>query len=307
FPVLFITIACGAVSGFHSLVSSGTTSKQLDSEADGKMVGFGGMVAEGTLALIVVLACVAGLGSFETWSGEYYSSWAAVDGLGPKLKAFIDGGAAFIHSLGIPTEAAAVFISLIVVSFAMTTLDSGTRLLRYNIEELADTLTAGEQESPAIINRWTSSLIAVVAIGFFALLEVDGKPAGIFLWVLFGASNQLLASLGLLTVTVYLYKRARPVWYTVIPMIFMIIVTTMALVGQLFKQMPPVLRNPIVGVLEVIPGVSIDIKATGSWVIFGMTVLILLLAVWFIVEATRALLQFTPDPDPTSEPSPTTS
>lgn len=291
FPVLFITIACGAVSGFHSLVSSGTTAKQLDSEEDGKLVGFGGMVAEGTLALIVVLACVAGLGSFETWSGEYYSSWAAVDGLGPKLKAFIDGGAQFIQVLGVPEQSAAIFISLVVVSFAMTTLDSGTRLLRYNIEELADSLSPGERESPGYVNRWTSSLVAVVAIGFFALLEVDGQPAGIYLWVLFGASNQLLASLGLLTVTVYLYKQNRPVIYTVVPMLFMVVVTTMALVGQMYKQMPAMFREPLAGTF----GIDRMAEQPGSWPIFLVVVLIMVLAGWFVVEAINTYRSVNPD------------
>jgi carbon starvation protein len=291
FPVLFITIACGAVSGFHSLVSSGTTAKQLDSESDGKLVGFGGMVAEGVLALIVALACVAGLGGFETWSGEYYSSWAAVDGLGPKLKAFIDGGANFIEVMGVPEQSAAIFISLVVVSFAMTTLDSGTRLLRYNIEELADTLTAGEKTSPAYVNRWTSSLVAVVAIGFFALLEVDGQPAGIYLWVLFGASNQLLASLGLLTVTVYLYKRNRPVIYTIVPMVFMIIVTTMALLGQMYQQMPMMIREPLSGLL----GLGTMPDQPGSWPIFVIVLLIMVLSGWFIVEAINTYRAVQPD------------
>lgn len=294
FPVLFITIACGAVSGFHSLVSSGTTAKQLDSENDEKLVGFGGMVAEGVLALIVVLACVAGLGGFDGWL-SHYGSWGGASGLQPKLDAFIKGGGAFIHSIGqyvgMSAQAGKVFISLVVVSFAMTTLDSGTRLLRYNIEEIADSLTEGEQESPAVINRWTSSLLAVAAIGFFALLEVNGQPAGIFLWVLFGASNQLLASLGLLTVTVYLYKRNRPLIYTVVPMIFMIVVTTLALLGQFFKQMPKALRFPLADLLGIDPMAG----QPGSWVIFTMVLAILILAGWFIAEAIITYRTFSPD------------
>lgn len=300
FPVLFITIACGAVSGFHSLVSSGTTAKQLDSEDDAKLVGFGSMVAEGILALIVILACTAGLGSFEVWQGEYYSSWAAVDGLAPKLKAFIDGGAAFIDSLAsglgmsLSEDAGAVFISLVVVSFAMTTLDSGTRLLRYNIEELIDSFAGEEDSAPAFINRWTTSLVAIIAIGFFALLEVPVEiggeityqPAGIYLWVLFGASNQLLASLGLLTVTVYFYRTRRPVVYTVVPMIFMIIVTTMALIGQFFQQMPFLLREPLAGMIGI-NGLS---DQPGSWAIFSLVVFIMILSAWFITEAVLTML-----------------
>jgi len=311
FPVLFITIACGAVSGFHSLVSSGTTAKQLDSEDDAKLVGFGGMVAEGTLALIVILACTAGLGNLEVWRGEYYSSWAAVDGLGPKLKAFIDGGAAFIDSfasafgVSLSEQAGAIFISLIVVSFAMTTLDSGTRLLRYNIEELIESLTERES-TPSFVNRWTTSLVGILAIGFFALLEIpvqggggiEYQPAGIVLWVLFGASNQLLASLGLLTVTVYFYQTRRPVIYTVIPMVFMVIVTTMALFGQFYQQLPRVLRRVLADWLGSDPMVD----QPGSWVIFSLVVLIMALALWFILEAIQAFQRIESDSTAPAEP-----
>lgn len=297
FPILFITIACGAISGFHSLVSSGTTAKQLDSEEDGKFVGFGGMVAEGVLALIVMLACTAGLGGLEAWQG-HYGSWSAASGLGAKLAAFINGGAKFLAVLGIPLDAGRVFISLVAVSFAMTTLDSGTRLLRYNIEEIADSLSETNNGLPGV-NRYTSSLVAVAAIGFFALLEVPVQsggsityqPAGIFLWVLFGASNQLLAALGLLTVTVYLYKRQRPVIYTLLPMIFMVIVTVNALGLQFFKQMPLVIRNPLSELIGVDPMAG----QPGSWVIFATVVTLSVLAGWFIVESVRTYLRYSPE------------
>ncbi len=302
FPILFITVACGAISGFHSLVSSGTTAKQLDSESDGRMVGYGGMVFEGVLALMVLLACVAGLGGLEAWQ-SHYASWSQASGLGPKLDAFIVGGATFVASLGqhvgIGPELAKILIALIAVSFAMTTLDSGTRLLRYNIEELADALSAGEEASP-LVNRWTSSLVAVGAIGFFALLEVGGQPAGIFLWVLFGASNQLLAALGLLTVSVYLYKRGRPTLPTLVPMGFMIVVTFFALGLQFFKQMPMVLREPLGNLL----GIGAMPSEPGSWVIFGLVVLISVLAVWFVVEAVGTYRRYSPEQAPAADHAP---
>ncbi len=294
FPILFITIACGAISGFHSLVSSGTTAKQLDSEEDGKFVGFGGMVAEGILALIVMLACVAGLGGFEAWQG-HYGSWSEASGLAAKLDAFITGGAGFLGGIGVSTKTGKIFISLVAVSFAMTTLDSGTRLLRYNIEEITDTLADG-QGNVTGVNRYTSSLLAVIAIGFFALLEVPVQsggeityqPAGIFLWVLFGSSNQLLAALGLLTVTVYLYKRHRPVIYTLLPMIFMVIVTVNALAIQFFKQMPRTIRIPFANLLGMDPLAD----TPGSWIIFGLVLAITLLSGWFVFEAIQAYRQY---------------
>lgn len=304
FPILFITIACGAISGFHSLVSSGTTAKQLDTEEDGKFVGFGGMVAEGILALIVMLACVAGLGGFEAWQ-SHYGSWAAASGLPAKLDAFITGGAGFLGGLGLSAQVGKIFISLVAVSFAMTTLDSGTRLLRYNIEEIADTL-ADDQEHVPGVNRYTSSLLAVIAIGFFALLEVPVQsggeityqPAGIFLWVLFGSSNQLLAALGLLTVTVYLYKRQRPVIYTLLPMIFMVIVTVNALAIQFFEQMPRILRVPFANFIGIGPMAD----TPGSWVIFGLVLAITLLSGWFVYEAILSYKRHASNKSPGNEP-----
>lgn len=289
FPLLFITIACGAISGFHSLVSSGTSAKQLDSEEDAQLVGYGSMISEGILALIVILACVAGLGGAEVWH-ERYASWGGAKGLQPQLQAFIDGGATFLVAIagefGLTKDLGRVFISLIAVSFAMTTLDSGTRLLRYNIEELAATVTDTGTESLPVWSRIATSGVAVVAVGFFALLEVptvqDGdvsyEPAGLFLWVLFGASNQLLAALGLLLVSVFLYQVGRPVWYTLLPMVFMLVATVTALFIQLVKQMPSTVRGYLPG-MEAVP------HATGSWVLFLLVIGILVLSGWFIWEA----------------------
>jgi len=137
FPFLFITVACGAVSGFHSLVCSGTTSKQLDKETHARGIGYGGMLAEGAMAIAVLLACTAGVSSTAIWQ-ERYASWGAAQGLGPSLGMFIDGAALFISQIGISQEMATVFISVVVVGFALTTLDSATRLLRYNIQELGN-------------------------------------------------------------------------------------------------------------------------------------------------------------------------
>jgi carbon starvation protein len=270
FPILFTTVACGAISGFHSLVSSGTTAKQLDKESDGYLVGYGTMVAEGILAIIVLIACVAGLGGLESWQG-YYGSWQEASGLAAKLNAFIDGGSSFITSygqhIGVTSQMAGTFISLIAVSFAMTTLDSGTRLLRYNIEELSDALGKSRDGIPGI-NRWTASLLAVAGIGFFALLKVDGKPAGLFLWVLFGSTNQLFAGLGLLTASVYLYKRSKPIFYTLIPLAVMAVISATALGMISLKHFPT--------------------ATSGNWAIFTVSILISILAIWFIYEAIAA-------------------
>jgi carbon starvation protein len=216
FPFLFITVACGAISGFHSIVSSGTTAKQLDSERDACVVGYGGMIAEGLLAVIVILACTAGFGDAGAWHARY-SSWESMTDLGSKMDAFIGGAARFIGALGVPVGFARVFIAVVVVGFAMTTLDSGTRLLRYNVEEIGRGFRI-----TAFRNRMLSSLIAVVGIGYFAFSKIHGKPAGLSLWELFGMSNQLLAGLGLLAVSLYLYRSRRRSVYFYLPMVVML-------------------------------------------------------------------------------------
>ncbi len=227
FPFVFIVIACGAVSGFHGLVSSGTTSKQINRETDAVFIGYGGMVGESMLGLMAVLACTAGFQSIEAWS-QHYSSWTAASGLSEKMRAFIDGAALFVAELGIPMPLAQAFIALVAVSFALTSLDSGTRLLRYNIGEIANSIGV-----PKIGNRYVASMIAVGLIGFFAFYEVQGQPVGLSLWSLFGSTNQVLGALTLLTVTIYLRQRRSNYWYTAIPMAFMLTVTITAMVIDL--------------------------------------------------------------------------
>ena len=226
FPFVFIVIACGAVSGFHGLVSSGTTSKQIDKETDAVPIGYGGMIGESLLGLMAVLACTAGFATPEGWA-EHYASWTSANSLAGKMQAFIDGAATFVSTLGVPMAVAQALIALVAVSFALTSLDSGTRLLRYNIEEIASSVGAN------FIGRYSSSLIAVALIGFFAFYEINGQPAGLALWALFGSTNQILGALTLLTVVVYLRQRKSNYWPYLIPMAFMMVVTVVAMVINL--------------------------------------------------------------------------
>jgi carbon starvation protein len=261
FPFLFITVACGAVSGFHSLVSSGTTAKQIAHARDAQTLGYGAMATEGMLAILAVLACTAGLSSSAEWHA-HYTGWQAAGGLGPKVGAFITGAATFVHSLGIPMATATAFTAVVVVSFALTTLDSATRLLRYNIQELAR--AAGLP--PGLSNRYLASLVAVASIAFFALLRIGGKPAGIVLWELFGTTNQLLAALALLTVLVWLVRRRRPALPVALPMIFMFVMT--------------------------LAGMTIKIRhfyAQEAWLVFGFGLGLGVLAVWLAIEGVLAL------------------
>ncbi len=257
-PLLFVTIACGAVSGFHSLVSSGTTVKQLDREKDAVLVGYGAMLVEGALALLVIAACTAGLSAVDWGKDGVYSSWTAMKGLAAQLNAVVRGSANILSHIGIPTAIGQTFIAVTVTAFALTTLDSATRLLRFNVEELCN--AAGLR---FLANRYFGSLLAVAGIGFFALV-----PAGKALWTLFGTTNQLLAGLSLLIVSVYLYQNRRMVAFTLIPMIFMLIMTTAAMVFNLIKFFRE--------------------GQTSLWV---TTVVVLIMAGWLVVEGILAFLR----------------
>ncbi|MDX8384621.1 MAG: carbon starvation protein A [Ghiorsea sp.] len=256
-PFLFIVIACGAVSGFHGIVASGTTSKQLDNETDAPMIGYGGMIGESLLALLAVLATTAGAFSSRAEWETFYGSWDQAVGLHQKLGVFIQGNANFIHQLGVPLDYAAAFISVVVVGFAMTSVDTGARLLRFNIQEIAKTINIKTLE-----NRYVSTFLAVSAMGFFAFFEVDGKPAGLFLWTLFGTTNQILAGLTLLTVTIYLYRKKKPILYTLLPML-LVLGTTIA--------------GMVMGVMGAV--------AKEQWAVAIVGTVIFALAMWVLVEA----------------------
>ena len=172
------------------------------------------MIGESLLGLLAVLACTAGFASPAEWH-HHYASFDAAKGLASKLAGFIEGTSSFLSALGLPGPLAGALIAMVVVSFALTTLDSATRLLRFNIEELFGGIF------PPLRNRYISSLCACGAIALFAFYEVGGKPAALALWGLFGTTNQLLAALTLSLATLYLKRREQPIWYTGLPAIFM--------------------------------------------------------------------------------------
>ena len=227
FPFVFIVIACGAISGFHGLVASGTTAKQINRETDATFIGYGGMIGESLLGLVAVLACTAGFQSTSLWR-SHYQSWSLAQGLGPNMEAFIDGAGHFLSQLGLSLELSKAFVALIAISFALTTLDSATRLLRFNISEMGETLRLG-----ILRNRYLSSGLAVVTIGFFAFYKVDGQAAGLALWQLFGTTNQVMGALTLLAVSLYLMQRGRNYWFTACPMAFMMLTTLVAMAVKL--------------------------------------------------------------------------
>jgi carbon starvation protein len=258
-PFLFITIACGAISGFHSLVSSGTSSKQLNSESDSKIIGFGGMLLEGALATMVIIACTAGLGDANAWT-ERYVDWASASGLGAKLGAFIDGGATFVSALGLSTDFAKTILAVFVVSFAATTLDTATRIQRYVVTEIADGL-----KIKPLTTKYGATLFAVITAILLAMAKPGGAGAMI-LWPLFGASNQLLAGLALMIITVYLAKEGKPIIFTAIPMVFMMIMTGWGMVYNIA-----------------------DYYTSADWLLFIIGIIIMILEIWMIIEAIKVI------------------
>ncbi|MEA3500981.1 MAG: carbon starvation protein A [Candidatus Marinimicrobia bacterium] len=235
-PFLFITIACGAISGFHSLVSSGTTSKQILNESDAPFVGIGSMLMEGVLATLVIIAVAAGIGlgynhgestlfGIDAWN-SHYSSWVAAKGLGSKIGAFVNGAANMICNMGIPRSIAVVIMGVFVASFAGTTLDSATRIQRYVLTEL---FTGAKIN--IFKNKYFSTAVAVISAGLLAFSTGIGGKGALKLWPLFGAVNQTLAALVLIIITLFLRKKGGYKWLVSgLPAIFMSVMTTWAII-----------------------------------------------------------------------------
>lgn len=234
FPFLFVTIACGAVSGAHGLIASGTTSKQINKESDVRAIGYGSMLVEGTLALLAIIAATAGFASKNDWH-LHYKSWAYSSKHG--LDAFIEGSAQFLTSLNIPAELGAVFIAVIVISFAATTLDTTFRIQRFILAEIGEMLNV-----KALDNRYIASALAVVSVVLLVYSDGSSTGQGAFtLWPLFGSSNQLLAALTMMLISVYLYgfcknkKNQALKWGYLLTLIPALFLTMMTIISNLLS------------------------------------------------------------------------
>ncbi len=227
FPLLFLTIACGTISGFHSLVSSGTTAKQLNKETDARLIGYGGMLGEGLLAAVALSALAV---------------WGFADaggGIGAALPNFASGGGVILTSLGIPQAVGSVFMALVLVSFLLTSTDTAVRLGRYMMEEIVG-LPAGKTDTGLNADlgsiargRYTNPIIQVIPA---YLLVVSGQ--WVTLWALFGGANQLLAALALLTATIWLanWDDAKQLISTGVPMAVMVVITVLGLSWLVFYE-----------------------------------------------------------------------
>ncbi len=267
FPLLFITIACGAISGFHGLVSSGTSSKQIYKETDARFVGYLGSIGEGALALISIIAVVTFFGSKGEFLGTYSSfSSASSEGLG----AFIKGAGQLGTGLFIPAEVARTIIAVIVVSFAATTLDTSVRLMRYIISELGS-----EYKLKVLTKKHIATSIAVCSSAALVLLPQGPKgfgSGGYLLWPLFGTSNQLLAGISLLLVTIWLKKQKRNYLVTLIPMVFLLFMTLWAMINQVVFEWS---------------GIG-DAERNG--LLFLLGAIIMCFSLWILAEAIRTLV-----------------
>lgn len=271
-PFLFITIACGAVSGFHSLVSSGTSSKQINKETDALYIGYGSMLMESVLSLLVILSCCAGIGILVVANGEnltgtaafmhyYGQNWADMR-LAHTVGVFIEGGGNLIAALGIPRDLSIGIIAVMVACFAATTIDTSTRLQRYVIQEIG-----GAIKLKALCNRYVATGVAVACAGSLALMRGPVGPGsgGLILWPLFGSTNQLLAGLALLVVAMYLKRIQKPIFFIVIPLLMMLVIPSWALVKQIQ-----------------------GFYAKEQYLLIGFGCFILVLQVWMVIEAIIA-------------------
>ncbi len=244
FPVLFVTIACGAISGFHSLVASGTTSKQVNQEKDTKVIGYGGMLIESFLAIISV-------GSVIVISRTEYASRLSVEG---PVTMFADGLGSMISSTGIAASLATSFVALTVSAFALTTLDTCTRLARFTFQEYFEDVDhkAAKMFSG---NRYLATFVVV-------LLSVLLLTSGEFttLWPIFGSANQLLAALALLAVAVWLIKRKIKPAFVLVPMFFMFAVTLSSLLLFAIQNF-----NKGVYILSVLAGLLFLLSVALIW------------------------------------------
>jgi carbon starvation protein len=263
FPFLFVTIACGAVSGFHSLVSSGTTSKQLDRDTDARYVGYMGSLGEGSLALGSVLATTAGITVVGLNWNEQYADFATASDTA--LSNFVQGVAGFASNIGVPIDYGTVFAAVVVISFAATTLDTGVRLQRYIIQEIGEIVDSRRLST----NINLATTLAVLFPLGLALAPAGGDGDTLAfgrLWTLFGTTNQLTAGLALAVIAVWVTRSGRNAMAQIVPLTFLLFMTVWALFINLR-----------------------EFVSNGDWLLAPIDLAIFLLAGWLIVEAVLAI------------------
>lgn len=237
FPLLMVTIACGAISGFHGLVSSGTTAKQLGSARDARPIAYGAMLGEASLAILATMAVAAGLMGPGAVHGHVwaYVSEEALRGGGAfqaavALRGFVEGSASFLGALGLPREVAASIVAVLVISFAATSLDTAMRIQRLVLAEVG-----GIYRLPALQNRWIAGAIACGSV--LVLIYADKDHGAQSLWPVFGATNQVLAAFTLLLVALYLRTLGRRSTAFLVPGVIVLAITFSAMAMQVQRDL----------------------------------------------------------------------
>lgn len=266
-PLLFITVACGAISGFHTMVSTGTTSKQLAREGQGKAIAFGGMIMEGVLAFMVVMLVSTGLHWGAAPAGLSPAegmAWFQTALQGSWIVAFGSAFGRIVSGLGIPglgLGLASLLGMVMVKTFVMTSLDTSTRLGRF---VFAETIA---RHVPLLRNRLVATLILLLPAYLLAVTNTYGN-----IWKMFGAANQMIAAVALIAISAYLAGRGRPTPYTVLPGLFMAITTLAALGWNTL--------NPATGYL---------VAASRNWTLGMLSLLLIVLALVVCADGLAAL------------------
>ncbi|MDO5492434.1 MAG: carbon starvation protein A [Nesterenkonia sp.] len=253
-PLLFVTVACGAISGAHGVIASGTTSKQLDRESDARFVGYFGAVGEGLLALGAIIATTAGFQSLQDWESVYESFSSG------GVPVFVEGGGAIMNAgLGIPAGLSATILATMAVLFAATTMDTCMRLKRFVIQEIG-------QLAGIRLGTVVSTLLAT-GLGLALTFSQGGDGSGgLLIWPLFGTTNQLMAALTLVILTIMLMRKGRPFLPVLIPGLFVLVMSAWAA----FVQLGTFFRD-------------------GEWLLLSIDVAIIVAAAWVLVEAVIAM------------------
>jgi len=271
-PFMFVIIACGAISGFHSLVASGTSPKQVAKEPDSLFVGYGSMLLESVLAMLVIICVAAGIGmALKTGDGttltgqaawqHQYSSWMGDKGLSDKIAPVVIGAANMMGTLGLPRTVGITLMGVFIASFAGTTLDTAVRIQRYVVSELA-----GDLRIRFLANRWAATTFAVLTAAALAFATGASGKGAMTLWPLFGTANQLLAALALLVITIYLKRKGGLKFLvTAVPCVIMLVITNWAMV-----------KNEMI------------FLADRNWLLVTIGAGIFALALWMTVEALTA-------------------
>ncbi len=255
-PLLFVTVACGAISGFHGIVSSGTSSKQLNKEPDTRLVGYFGAVGEGLLALGTIIATTSGFAALADWE-EVYSEFGEGG-----AAAFVSAGGGIINAgLAIPQSLSATILATMAVLFAATTMDTGVRLQRFVTAEIFELFGVK-------LNVFMATVIVLIT-GFGLAFSAGGDGrGGMIIWPLFGTTNQLLAALTMSIVAIILLRAKRPAWPVLIPLVFVFFVSMYAAIIQLGQFI-----------------------AAGNWLLVVIDAIILIAAVWVVLAAANSMIR----------------